>query len=44
MAGASWWLSGKDSAHQCRRHGFDPWSRKIPHDVELLSLTIELEF
>ena len=21
----------KESACQCRRHGFDPWSRKIPH-------------
>ena len=26
----AWWLSGKDSACQCRRHGFDPWVRKIP--------------
>ena len=26
-----WWLSGKESACQCRGHGFDPWSRKIPH-------------
>ena len=25
-----WWLSGKDSACQCRRHGFNPWVRKIP--------------
>ena len=27
------WLSGKESACQCRRHrrqGFDPWIRKIP--------------
>ena len=23
-------LSGKESACQCRRHGFDPWVRKIP--------------
>ena len=22
--------SGKESAPQCRRHGFDPWVRKIP--------------
>ena len=31
--GLSRWLSGKDSAHQCRchrRHGFHPWVRKIP--------------
>ena len=24
------WLSGKESACQCRRHGFDPWPRNIP--------------
>ena len=27
------WLSGKESAYQCRRHkrhGFNPWDRKIP--------------
>ena len=24
------WLSGKESACQCRRHGFDPWFKKIP--------------
>ena len=24
------WLSGKESACQCRRHGFDPWVRKMP--------------
>ena len=23
------WLSGKESACQCRRGGFDPWVRKI---------------
>ena len=23
--------------HQCRRHGFDPWVRKIPHAQEQLS-------
>ena len=26
----SWWLSGKESACQSRRHGFDPWIWKIP--------------
>ena len=26
----AWWLSGKASACQCRRHRFDPWVRKIP--------------
>ena len=24
------WLSLKESASQCRRHGFDPWVEKIP--------------
>ena len=31
--GLPWWLSGKESACQCRRHkrcGFNPWARKIP--------------
>ena len=22
---ASWWLSGRESACQCRKHRFDPW-------------------
>ena len=34
--GLPWWLSARDSACQCRRHGFDPWSRKIPLAVEQL--------
>ena len=25
-----WWLSGKESACQCRRLGFNPWVGKIP--------------
>ena len=28
--GLLWWLSGKESACQCRRHRFDLWVRKIP--------------
>ena len=24
-----WWLSSKESTCHCRRHGFDPWVRKI---------------
>ena len=28
--GFTCWLSGKESAHQCRRHRLDPWLRKIP--------------
>ena len=35
--GLPWWLSGKKSACQCKRYGFDPWSRKIPHAVEQVS-------
>ena len=28
--GLPWWLSGKECSCQYRRHGFDPWSVKIP--------------
>ena len=35
--GLSWWLSGKESTCQYRGHGFDPWSRKIPHATGQLS-------
>ena len=35
--GLPWWLSGEESASQCRRHGFSPWSGKIPHAMERLS-------
>ena len=34
------WLSGKESACQCRRHEFSPWSGKIPHPAEQLSLCL----
>ena len=37
VGGLPWWLSGEESTCQCRRHWFDPWSRKIPHAVEQLS-------
>ena len=30
ILGLPWWLSGKQSAWQYRRHGFDPWVGKIP--------------
>ena len=30
MTGLPSWLSGKESACQCRRHGFHPWVRKTP--------------
>ena len=35
--GLPWWLRGKESAYNCRRRGFDPWSGKIPQAVEQLS-------
>jgi len=31
---------GPECACQCRRHGFDPWSRKIPHAMKQLSLCV----
>ena len=37
VSGLPWWLSGKESIYQSRRHGFDPWSRRTPHAVEQLS-------
>ena len=37
VLGLPWWLSGKESACQYRRCGFDPWSRKIPHVKEQLN-------
>ena len=30
VLGLPWWLSGKESACPCKRHGFDPWVGKIP--------------
>ena len=38
ILGLPWWLSGKESTCKSRRHRFDPWSRKIPHVREQLSL------
>ena len=32
-----WWFNGKESACQCRRHRFHPWSGQIPHAVEQLN-------
>ena len=41
---SSWWLSSKESACQCRGHGFCPWSRKIPYTAEqLISCTTTTE-
>ena len=45
FTGFPWWLSGKESTCQCRRHGFDLWSTRMPHAKEQLTLcatTIEL--
>ena len=36
--GLPWWLSGKESARQCRRRGFHPWCRNIPSAMGPLSL------
>ena len=35
--GLPWWLSGKGSARQRRRRGFDPWSGKAPPAAKHLS-------
>ena len=35
--GLPWWHSGWESTCQCRGHGFEPWSGKIPHATEQLS-------
>ena len=35
--GLPWWCNGYESACQCRGHGFDPWSGKIPRAAEQLS-------
>ena len=35
-AGLPWWRSGWESACQCREHGFEPWSGKIPRAEEHL--------
>ena len=36
--GPPWWSSGYESTPQCRGHRFNPWSRKISHAAEQLSL------
>ena len=36
--GLPWWRSGWESACQCRGHGFEPWSGKIPRATERLGL------
>ena len=36
--GFPWWLSDKEFACQCRKHGFDTWSVKIHPALETLTL------
>ena len=36
--GLRWWSSGWESACQSWGHGFNPWSGRIPHATEQLSL------
>ena len=38
LAGLPWWCSCWEFTCQCRGHGFDPWSGKIPHAAEQQSL------
>ena len=38
VSGLAWWHSEEESTCQCRGHGFDPWSRKIPHAMGQPSL------
>ena len=38
--GLPWWYSRQEFACQYRGHGFDPWSRKIPHAGEQLKFSI----
>ena len=40
--GLPWWLSGYESACQCRGHRFDPWRGTIPHAAEQLILSATL--
>ena len=37
-----WWLSGKETAFQCRKLRFDPWVGKIPWRMEWLSTPVFL--
>ena len=37
LMGFPWSSVGKESTCQCRGHGFNPWSGKIPHALEKLS-------
>ena len=41
--GLPWWLNGKESPYQCRRYGFNPWSRKTSHAMHHDCWTSALE-
>ena len=32
--GRPWWLSGKESAYQCRSHRVDPWGLRRSHPLQ----------
>ena len=42
LLGLPWWLSGKESACQCRRYRFNPWVGKIPWRREWLPTPVSL--
>ena len=38
--GLQWWINGKESVGQRRRHGFNPWPGRTAHAAEHRSLCI----
>ena len=40
LPGLPWWRNRWESTCQCRGHGFKPWSGRIPHATEWLSLCV----
>ena len=42
LIGLPWCSSGKESACQCKKHRFNPWSGRIPYTVEHLSPVSQL--
>ena len=41
--GHHWWLSSEESACQCRRHQFNPWSGQMLYASEQLSLSTTIK-
>ena len=37
------WLSGKESAYQCRRNGFNPWVGEDPLEEEMTTIILAWE-